>query len=162
MPLPSTAPSKIRKATTKHTLLIADSDKDSLDVARQYLLLRGYEVETTTGGVECVDKLRRHNDMILILDIKLPWGGGDGVLDVMRGDSTLAQIPVIPTSEQPKTEMPLVSVSPPFPHILLKPYSLKSLLDSIHSATGGKSKTSVTRSVGRIPPRSHPGKGSWS
>jgi hypothetical protein len=50
---------------------------------KRYFLLRGYEIETATGGVECLEKLRRNTSGVLILDLEPSWCGGDAVLSVM-------------------------------------------------------------------------------
>jgi DNA-binding NtrC family response regulator len=104
---------------------------------KRYFLLRGYEIETATGGVECLEKLRRNTSGVLILDLKPSWCGGDAVLSVMWDDPVLASIPVILTSIQSGAELWFEAVSPPITQFLFKPFSLESLLASIRSVSGG-------------------------
>lgn len=135
MPILAPAPSRLWKPVTRPSLLIAESDELMLDAMKRYLLLRGYEVETATGGVECLEKLRQNDGGVLILDLELSWGGGDGVLSVMRDDPVLAHMPVILTSIQSRVELLLETISPPITQILLKPFSLELLLSTIRSAS---------------------------
>jgi CheY-like chemotaxis protein len=62
---------------------------------RQVLSDLDYEVETAVGGVDCMEKLRQARTDILLLDLYIPWGGGDGVLHAMRDDRVLREVPVV-------------------------------------------------------------------
>ena len=111
-------------------LLIAESDETLIDVFRLYCSRCGYDVETAAGGLECLRKLRRSSFQLLILDADLPWGGGDGVLAVMREDSRLARIPVILISTTLRSDL----VGPPVVQALKKPFYLDALLERVRSA----------------------------
>jgi hypothetical protein len=70
----------------------------------------GYEVETASRGVDCMGKLRRKPPGVLLLDLGIPWGGGEGVLAAMRDDRNLREIPVllIPVAGEPPAIQSLV------------------------------------------------------
>jgi DNA-binding response OmpR family regulator len=55
----------------------------------------GFDVTTANGGVECVEKLRDYAPDVLVLEPSIPWGGGDGVLALIREESDVPQVPVI-------------------------------------------------------------------
>lgn len=124
------APQKRRKGTPSSTIVLADGDEVALDITRRFLLLHGYEVETALGGVECLDKLSRISDPVLVLDFELPWGGGDDVLALLREDPTLADMPVILTAARFERKrraglvngLPLLGIleRPVVPEVLLK------------------------------------------
>jgi DNA-binding response OmpR family regulator len=82
----------------RETLLIADGDAELCDIYRQFLTARGYEVETSSDGLNCLRKLRQVTPAVLLLDLELRWGGGDGVLDWIREESPTHGIPVILTA----------------------------------------------------------------
>lgn len=134
MPVLSPVPPIARTAPALTTVLLADGDGAALDVMRRYLLLRGYEVEVATGGVDCLAKLRRRSAGVLVLDLDLPWGGADGVLALMRGSRTLSRLPVILTSARPGA-----ADRPDAVPVLEKPFPLASLLDAIRVVTGSGS-----------------------
>lgn len=65
-------------------VLIAEGDKVFLDIAQDYLLHCGLEVNVATNGVEAVASLRRDRPDVVVLDRELLWGGEDGVRALMR------------------------------------------------------------------------------
>jgi CheY-like chemotaxis protein len=131
MPQLAPAPLKRRKRNPSPTVVLADGDEVALDTTRRFLLLHGYEVETATGGVQCLDKLRRLSDPVLVLDFELPWGGGDGVLALLREDSTLADAPVILTMRPASMDRVKRLVRDAVQRVLFKPVVPKILLDVV-------------------------------
>lgn len=75
-------------------VLIADPDKCLLAAYRE-CFWEDFELVTATCGVECISRLRERTADVLVLEPQLPWGGGDGVLAIMREDPGLAVIPVM-------------------------------------------------------------------
>ena len=66
-------------------LLVATGDSRSSTSLRVYFVQRGgYRVQTASDGLECLGKLRQYLPSLLILDMSLLWGGGDGVLARLR------------------------------------------------------------------------------
>ena len=82
----------------KQRLLIADRDADLCELYRRFLADMGYAAEACTDGLDCLAKLRRARPAVLVLDLELLWGGGDGVLAWLREESPAAGIPVLLTA----------------------------------------------------------------
>ena len=82
----------------KPRLLIADRDAELCEVFRRFLTERGYEVETSTDGLDCLAKLRQVTPAVLVLDLELFWSGGDGVLAWLREERSASKIPVLLTA----------------------------------------------------------------
>jgi DNA-binding response OmpR family regulator len=78
-----------------HRVLIADGDESLLAYYQEQLGYHGFLVTTATGGVECVEKLRRCAPDVLVLEPSLPWGGGDGVLAMMHEAPDVPLLPVM-------------------------------------------------------------------
>ena len=76
-------------------ILIADPDEYVLDSYREHLEQHGFDVVTATTGLDCVHRLRDSTPDVLVLDPVLPWGGGDGVLALMRDEPGVPLVPVI-------------------------------------------------------------------
>lgn len=134
-------PQKRRTVAPSPTVVLADGDEVALDATRRFLLLHGYEVEAASGGVQCLDTLRRLTDPVLVLDFELPWGGGDGVLALLGEDPTLAGTPVILTTARPRSagRAGRVAASPRLV-ILEKPVPMEVLLKVVRGCrptTGG-------------------------
>ena len=110
-------------------VLIADADWDLCDLYWRFFSHRGWQVRTSGAGLECLTQLRQCSPHLLILDLRLPWGGADGLLAVMRDDPGLARIPVILTSTEAFPEALSSLISPPVVKVLWKPFSLTALFD---------------------------------
>lgn len=96
-----------------HTVLIADGDEPRLYSCMRFLSHRGYEIQTATGGVECLAKLRGGSPDILILDMEIPWGGGAGVLAALRQDTdVLRPYSIIVSGNVPVEALQNVTLSP--------------------------------------------------
>jgi CheY-like chemotaxis protein len=115
-------------------LLIAEADEDLLEIHRTFLAKNGYEVETASGGLECLAKLRRLVPDVLVLDLELLWGGGAGVLALLQEDFPAGSVPVVlltcGISRLPLSE----PAAPPAVQCLRKPFRLPELLDIVRSA----------------------------
>jgi CheY-like chemotaxis protein len=85
-------------------VLVAASEVTVCETYRRIFSNLGYEVEIVASGVDCVAELRQSPTDMLLLDLGIPWGGGDGVLATMRDDCALRQVPVflIPLAGHPQ------------------------------------------------------------
>ncbi len=111
----------------KQTMLIADGDAELCDVYRRFSTERGYEVETSADGLDCVRKLRQVTPAVLVLDLELPWGGGDGVLGWLREEPQFLPSRVVLTSAEASAYI-LDSLASPPVETLTKPFPLSALL----------------------------------
>ncbi len=79
----------------RNRLLIADPDETLADIYRRFFEKRGFNVETASSGLACLNKLREHRPKLLVLDMELLWGGFDGVLARISCDPDLPFVPVV-------------------------------------------------------------------
>lgn len=131
--------SKCSEKSFKPSVLIADGDRELAETTRRFLLLHGLDVETASGGVECLDKLRSLKNRILVLDAELLWGGTVGLLDIMRENSRLAGVPVIITTRNSTEEL----FSPQVVRYLQKPFSMEMMLNVVESVSEAQEQTDV-------------------
>jgi len=118
----------------KQTLLIADGDAELCDLYQRFLVERGYEVETSSDGLDCLRKLRQLTPAALVLDLELHWGGGDGVLAWLREENLTHGIPVILTATAGYSQSFADFIEPPVVEYLPKPFTLTVLLERVRSA----------------------------
>ena len=85
-------------------VLIADSDLKLLGRYELFLKGSGLEVATANTALQCVELLRDYEPDVLVLEAELPWGQGDGVLDLMQTEPDVPVCPVIVLSTRPKAE----------------------------------------------------------
>jgi DNA-binding response OmpR family regulator len=74
---------------------MADPDESLHSLYREPLLQDGFELATAVSGLECIARLRECVPDVLVLEPRLPWGGGDGVLAMMGELPELASVPVM-------------------------------------------------------------------
>jgi len=120
----------------RQRLLIADRDAERCEVVRRFLTERGYAVETSTDGLSCVAKLRQVIPNLLVLDLELLWGGGDGVLAWLREESPAPRFPVLLTATAADPLAMAACNEPPVVDYLPKPFALAGLLERIRIAVG--------------------------
>jgi len=77
--------------------------------------------------------MREFRPDVLILEHKLPWGGGDGVLARLREDPHFAMTPVILIGEE-TGEITADLLRSPVSSCLRKPYQFDQLLECIRVA----------------------------
>ncbi len=77
-------------------ILIVDDDADIRMYLRILLEFEGYAVVEAEDGLAASDMLTAHPLIAcMVLDLQMPRMGGRPVLDLLRHDSTWAQLPVI-------------------------------------------------------------------
>lgn len=116
------------------TLLLADGDTELCDLYLRFFSERGYDVETASDGLECLEKLRRRTPTAVVLDLDLRWGGGDGVLAWLREEGATAGVPVVLTATAGYPVDVAEKIQPPVVRFLPKPFALAALLESVRAA----------------------------
>jgi DNA-binding response OmpR family regulator len=76
-------------------VLLADPDEELLALYSNQLVEAGFEVETATDGVTCVERLKSFDPDLLVLEPMIPWGQGEGIMTLMREEADVPLVPVI-------------------------------------------------------------------
>jgi PAS domain S-box-containing protein len=79
----------------QNTVLVVDDDPAVLDMMTRYLGREGFKVVTSTQGDECLRLARRLRPRAITLDVIMPGMDGWRVLQALKADPELADIPVI-------------------------------------------------------------------
>jgi DNA-binding response OmpR family regulator len=119
-------------------LLIAEANVEYCDLYGRFAAECGYEVETASDGLSCVEKLRQFKPEVLVLDLELTWGGGDGVLAWLRERKGSLDVRVVLTAVPEGSEAIPGDLEPPIVGFLPKPFLLVQLLDQVRSALADK------------------------
>jgi DNA-binding NtrC family response regulator len=122
------------KTARPNLLLLAESDAELREVYGGFLRNLGYEVVIAEHGLSCVEHLRQSVPEALVLDMDLVWGGGDGVLDWIRGNEGSCDVPVILTSAVDRRPRIADDAMPFVVGFLAKPFALTALRESVRAA----------------------------
>ncbi len=74
------------------TILVADDERNILELCRLYLTKEGYTVETAVDGQDALDRVRRTKPDLVVLDIMMPKVDGIEVLRRLRKDGAMPVI----------------------------------------------------------------------
>jgi DNA-binding response OmpR family regulator len=118
----------------KPLLLLAESDAELAGLYRQFLTRHGYAVETATDGLECLAILRCFLPDVLVLDVEILWGGGDGVLACLTEEDGRPAVPVVLTGTAASAAALDRYRALPGVFCLEKPFSLSALLERVRAA----------------------------
>ena len=77
------------------TLLVVEDNRLNLQLVRDILEYRGHQVEFATTVQEARDRLQSGRPDLVLLDIQLPGGGGEQLLQEIRRSAALGDLPVI-------------------------------------------------------------------
>jgi CheY-like chemotaxis protein len=80
-------------------VLIASSSAFRRDLYMQAIDGLGHDVTFAGGGVDCIQQLRYRRPDLLLLEAPLPWGGTEGVLELVHE-----------RQDEPRTKVILVAV----------------------------------------------------
>ena len=106
-------------------ILAIDDEKAILDMLKRALVLFGFRVEVAGSGEEGIEKFKNEDFDVVVTDILMPGVDGISVLNYIR-KSNRANTPVIGISGTP-----WLLQNESFDLILDKPFSIKSLVDSV-------------------------------
>jgi DNA-binding response OmpR family regulator len=117
-------------------VLIADCDREFLDIAKRFMTQCGHEAMIASNGLECIACLRDLAPDIVVLDSELQWGGSDGVCEFMKEEPTLEAIPIILiTDEELECKTDYKADFRIFDR-MKKPYSLTQLVGRLQRSNG--------------------------
>ena len=117
--------------------VIVIEDERNIIEAISFILSRdGWDVVTHSNGHDAIDAVRLRKPDIVILDVMLPGKSGFDILQEIRGDGELGQIPVLMLTargQEKDREMALRAGASAY---MTKPFSNAEVLDAVrHLAT---------------------------
>jgi CheY-like chemotaxis protein len=126
---------KDRKAVQK--ILLVDDDATALFLAASFLEREGFFVKKGRNGTEALDLLRSQKFDLVILDLLMPNLSGFDVMEAMRSDPQLREIPIIVITAKDLTSEDRTLLSGQVRRLMQKSsYSIHDLLYEIKHAIG--------------------------
>jgi two-component system sensor histidine kinase ChiS len=115
----------------KHTILVVDDNLDSVAIMRGILEARGFDVASATSGADALELLRTTPADLVLLDIMMPVMSGIEVLQRIKQDPTLADMPVILVTAKTQDEDLLSGYQYGADYYITKPFTAKQLIYGI-------------------------------
>ncbi len=119
-------------------IMIVDNEPNIVFVVEKMLRKNGFETVGVHSGEECLNKIEKESPDLILLDIMMPWQNGWEVLDEIRKNEKVKDIPVV-----------LFTIKPPTPEMIrkkdfrgivgyiVKPFTNDSLVSSVERTLGG-------------------------
>jgi PAS domain S-box-containing protein len=123
---PETTP--ITTASVPHRIVLADDNVDMRSYIARILHEHGYDVQAVADGLEALSEIRAHRPALLITDVMMPGLDGFGLLEAIRGDSSLRDLPVVMLSARAGEESRVEGLAAGADDYLVKPFSARELV----------------------------------
>jgi len=117
-------------------ILVVDDNQENVDIARQMLLSRGFEVRVAYNGPSALTSVEQQRPDLILLDIMMPQMSGMEVLDRLRANPATAGVPVILVTAKDQDEDLLAGYKYGADYYITKPFSAKQLLYGIGLVLG--------------------------
>lgn len=114
-------------------ILIADDEKDILEILEFKLQKQGYEIYTASNGKEAMDAAKKIQPQLIILDVMMPFKTGVEVCELLRKDINFKQTPIILLTALGDEESHIKGLEAGADDYITKPVSTKILITRIQT-----------------------------
>ena len=121
-------------------ILVVDDNQDNVNIAREILLSRGFEVRVAYNGQSALASIEQQCPDLVLLDIMMPQMSGMEVLDRLRANPSTASVPVILVTAKDQDEDLLAGYKYGADYYITKPFSPKQLLYGIGLVLGADAR----------------------
>jgi DNA-binding response OmpR family regulator len=118
------------------SVLVVEDDPSVRGLLHTLLSAEGYEVATASDGLAGLVKVTASRPALVLLDLMMPDLGGVRVLEELRDDPELADIPVIVVTGKIDA-VPGMRALLGDNNVFVKPFAVAELLSRVGEVTGG-------------------------
>lgn len=112
-------------------ILIVDDNVDILYNVRDYLVIKGFSVETALNGADALERLKNGSYSLCVLDIGLPLIDGLSICQLLRREGN--SIPVLMLTARDSIDDRVRGLEVGADDYLIKPFALKELAARIEA-----------------------------
>ena len=120
----------------KKKILVVDDEAQIVRLLSLRLQANNYDVVVAYDGYQCVQMTQEENPDLILLDIKMPLGGGIKAFETLRKNTNTENIPVIFITAFPSVEIKKQVIDMGAEGFIAKPFSSEELLEKIRSIIG--------------------------
>jgi CheY-like chemotaxis protein len=120
----------------KAKVLIVDDEPNNVDFLEQALEDTGYQLITAANGQEALKKIQSEQPDLVLLDLAMPVMDGFAVLDQVKSDSMLRDIPIIIISAEHDSKSVVRGIKQGAEDYLTKPVNAAQLVKKVKEFLG--------------------------
>src|SRR5262249_35203143 len=133
------------KARNRKRMLVVDDDQDALDLVREALDGKGFEIRTAMDGRKVMQELEEWNPDIVLLDLMLPELDGFEVVHRMALNPKWKSIPIVLMTARDLTHEERRALGTDRPRMIQKgDFSRDELVAEIHAALTSRNDSAGT------------------
>lgn len=117
-------------------VLVVEDDPSVRGLLHTLLTAEGYEVAVASDGLAGLVKASSMRPAVILLDLMMPDLGGIRVLEELRGDPVLADVPVVVVTGKVDAVPGLLNLLGD-DNVFTKPFAVAELLERVAQITGG-------------------------
>jgi DNA-binding response OmpR family regulator len=122
-------------------VLVVEDDPSVRGLLHTLLTGEGYDVSTASDGLAGLVKASSARPDLMLLDLMMPDLGGIRVLEELRGDPALADVPVIVVTGKLEA-VPSLRALLGDENVFVKPFGVAELLERVSAVTRGQERQS--------------------
>jgi DNA-binding response OmpR family regulator len=122
-------------------IVIADDDPIIVDLVKLRLGMAQYEVVATHDAGDALAMVRARRPALVILDVRMPGGGGLSALSKIKTDPEICTVPVMMLTGERNPETVLLAMQGGADDYVVKPFHPDALLQRVSRLAGKDSKT---------------------
>lgn len=126
------------KSATSARILLVDDFEDGLDMYREYLNYRGYDVVVARNGEEAILQARAHAPDAILLDIRMPVMTGTDAVGVLRSDPAFHGVPIVALTAHALDGERAAAFAAGFDQVISKPCLPDDLVRSLERILTGR------------------------
>ena len=124
----------------KKKILVVDDDRQIVRLLSLRLKANKFDVAVAYDGYQCVQVAERELPDLILLDIKMPLGGGIRAIEILKGMPVTKNIPIIFITAFPSQGVKKLVMDLGAEDLISKPFDSETLIEKINTILNIKSK----------------------
>lgn len=129
---------KGKKKTALTKILIVDDEPDLVSTVEYRLKFANFSIVTASNGQEGLERAAAEKPDLILLDTNMPGMNGHEMLDHLRGDPALQQIPVIMFTARCESQDIAAAAARGVCDYVTKPFDFAQLVEKINTVLRDK------------------------
>ena len=124
----------------KRKILVVDDEPQIVRLLALRLKSKNFDVISAYDGYQCVQVAKQELPDLILLDIKMPLGGGIKAFEKLKSISATSTIPVIFITAYPSEEVKKLVMDMGAEDFVSKPFNSDVLIEKINIILNGSTK----------------------